>query len=238
MTFIASLEAAAAGYGLDLSPVQLEAFAVYNEMLVDWNEKVNLTAITSPQEVAVKHIIDSLTCYDEGVFPAACSLVDVGTGAGFPGLPLKIFRPDIRLVLLDSLNKRLSFLGAVVERLGLRGVELVHARAEEAGRLKGRREHYQLATSRAVARLNVLAELCLPLVAVGGSFIALKGAQYQEELAEAERAIALLGGQVDTVKPVRLPGLDDTRAVIYVRKTAPTPAAYPRRPGLPEKKPL
>lgn len=238
MTFTASLTAAAAASAIVLSPSQVEAFAVYNDLLVDWNEKVNLTAITDPQEVAVKHVIDSLACYDEAVFPAGCSVIDVGTGAGFPGLPLKIFRPDIRLTLLDSLNKRLIFLREVVERLGLSGVELVHARAEEAGRLKLHRECYRVATSRAVARLNALAELCLPLVAVGGYFIALKGAQYREELDEARRSIALLGGRVETVKPVRLPGLDDCRAVIYVRKAAQTPPAYPRRPGLPEKKPL
>lgn len=238
MTFTASLAAAAADSGLALSPAQLEAFAVYNDLLLAWNEKVNLTAITAPQEVAVKHVVDSLSCYDAGFFPAGCSLVDVGTGAGFPGLPLKIYRPDIRLTLLDSLNKRLAFLAEVVARLGLTGVALVHARAEEAGRQKDHRERYQVATSRAVARLNALAELCLPLVDVGGHFVALKGAQYREELDEAGRAIALLGGKVEAVRPVRLPGLDDSRAVIYIRKAAPTPSAYPRRPGMPEKKPL
>ncbi|HWQ61481.1 MAG TPA: 16S rRNA (guanine(527)-N(7))-methyltransferase RsmG, partial [Negativicutes bacterium] len=178
MTFTASLTAAATDSAIDLSPAQVDAFAVYNDLLVAWNEKMNLTAITAPQEVAVKHVIDSLTCYATDVFPAGCSVVDVGTGAGFPGLPLKIYRPDIRLTLLDSLNKRLNFLHAVVDRLGLNGVELVHARAEEAGRLKVHRERYQVATSRAVARLSTLAELCLPLVAVGGRFVALKGAQY------------------------------------------------------------
>ncbi len=238
MTFAASLAAAAAESGLSLTPAQIEAFAVYNDLLVAWNEKVNLTAITAPQEVAVKHVVDSLSCYDEKYFPAAAAVVDVGTGAGFPGLPLKIYRPDIRLTLLDSLNKRLNFLREVIERLGLTGVEVVHARAEEAGRQKDHRDRYTVATSRAVARLNALAEFCLPFVAVGGHFVALKGAQYREELDEAGRAIAALGGEVAEVRPVRLPGLDDSRAVIYTRKVSPTPAAYPRRPGLPEKKPL
>ncbi|MDR7868749.1 MAG: 16S rRNA (guanine(527)-N(7))-methyltransferase RsmG [Sporomusaceae bacterium] len=238
MTFAASLESAAKASSLALTPAQSEAFATYNDLLVAWNDKVNLTAITAPQEVAVKHVIDSLTCYDEKVFPHDATVVDVGTGAGFPGLPLKIYRPGIRLTLLDSLNKRLNFLREVVERLGLSGVEIVHARAEEAGRMKDHRDRYMVATSRAVARLNVLAELCLPFVAVGGHFVALKGAQYREELDEAVRAIAALGGQVTEVRPVRLPGLDDSRAVIYIRKVSPTPAAYPRRPGLPEKKPL
>ncbi len=165
-------------------------------------------------------------------------MVDVGTGAGFPGLPLKILRPDIRLTLLDSLNKRLYFLQAVVERLALRDVVFVHARAEEAGRHVGHRERYLVAVSRAVARLNVLTELCLPFVAVGGHFIALKGAQYREEVAEAAKAVAALGGRLENVKPVRLPGLEDSRAIVYISKAAPTPPSYPRRPGVPEKKPL
>jgi 16S rRNA (guanine527-N7)-methyltransferase len=229
---------AAEDFGLKLSAAQIEAFACYNEILVSWNEKVNLTAITEPQEVAVKHMIDSLSCYDAAVFPEGCSVVDVGTGAGFPGLPLKIFRPDIKLTLLDSLNKRLLFLQDVVDKLGLEGVSLVHARAEEGGRMKGHREVYQVAVSRAVARLNVLVELCLPFVATGGYFVALKGAQFQEELGEAQRAISIMGGKVAEVKPVSLPGLADSRAVIFVRKVAPTPPAYPRKPGTPEKKPL
>jgi 16S rRNA (guanine527-N7)-methyltransferase len=238
MTFADCLAAAAAESGINLSPAQIGAFVTYNELLLAWNEKVNLTAITAPQEVAVKHVIDSLASYDEKYFPAACAVVDVGTGAGFPGLPLKIFRPDIRLTLLDSLNKRLIFLQEVVERLALRDVALVHARAEEAGRRQSHRERYQVAVSRAVARLNVLAELCMPFVAVGGHFVALKGAQYREEIDEAATAVTALGGRVDAVRSVRLPGLDDSRAVIFVRKTAPTPSAYPRRPGIPEKKPL
>lgn len=238
MTFAASLAAAAAESGLSLTQAQLEAFSLYNDLLLAWNEKVNLTTITAPQEVAVKHVIDSLSCYDGTYFPAAATVVDVGTGAGFPGLPLKIYRPEIRLTLLDSLNKRLNFLREVVDRLGLSGVDIVHARAEEAGRMKDRRDRYLVATSRAVARLNVLAELCLPLVAPGGYFLALKGAQYREELDEAARAIANLGGQVAEVRPVRLPGIDDSRAVIYIRKVSATPDAYPRRPGTPEKKPL
>lgn len=238
MTFAEHLAAAAAAYGLELTAAQQAAFAKYNDLLLAWNENVNLTAITDSREVAVKHMIDSLSCLEAAVFPPAAAVVDVGTGAGFPGLPLKIIRPDIRLTLLDSLNKRLLFLQEVVSALGLTGVNLVHARAEEAGRRPEHRERYQVATSRAVARLNVLAELCLPFVGVGGHFVALKGAQYEEELAEAARAVKTLGGEVAAVRPVSLPGLADRRAVIYINKKAATPAAYPRRPGLPEKKPL
>lgn len=238
MNFADALTGAASCFGLELTPEQVAAFSLYNELLVAWNEKINLTTITDPQEVAVKHVIDSLSCYDPELFPEDSTAVDVGTGAGFPGLPLKIFRPDIRLTLMDSLNKRLLFLQEVVDRLALKDVTLVHARAEEAGRSKQHRERYRLGLSRAVARLNVLAELCLPLIACGGYFIALKGAQYREELQEADKALTMLGGQVAAVRTVRLPGLDDGRAVIYVRKTAATPANFPRRPGIPEKKPL
>ncbi|MDT8903351.1 16S rRNA (guanine(527)-N(7))-methyltransferase RsmG [Anaeroselena agilis] len=238
MTFAASLAAAAKESGIELTNAQLEAFTVYNDLLVAWNEKVNLTAITAPHEVAVKHVIDSLSCYDEQVFPDDAAVIDVGTGAGFPGLPLKIYRPGIRITLLDSLNKRLNFLREIVERLGLAGVEIVHGRAEEAGRQKTHRERYMVATSRAVARLNVLAELCLPFVSMGGHFVALKGAQYRDELDEAGVAITALGGRIADVRTVRLPGLDDSRAVVYIQKISATPGAYPRRPGLPEKKPL
>lgn len=238
MTFANILADAAQEFGIELTTKQLQAFTLYNELLLEWNKKVNLTTIVEPREVAVKHIIDSLSCYDEAVFPKDCTVVDVGTGAGFPGLPLKILRPDINLTLLDSLNKRLIFLQEVVDHLVLAGVTLVHSRAEEAGHQKEHRERYQVALSRAVARLNVLTELCLPFVQSGGHFVALKGAQYQEELTEAAKAIITLGGKVVNVRPVHLPGLEDSRAVIYLQKVTLTPTNYPRRPGLPEKKPL
>lgn len=238
MTFAAALAEAAAAFGRPLTHAQMCAFTVYHDLLRAWNEKINLTAITEPRDVAVKHFVDSLACYKEEIFPVGCAVVDVGTGAGFPGLPLKIIRPDIRLILLDSLNKRLNFLREVAEQLEVTGVEYVHARAEDGGRRSGLRDAHRVAVSRAVARLNVLAELCLPFVEPGGYFVALKGAQYREELAEAAGAIEKLCGVVEDVRPVRLPGLEDSRAVIYVRKTAPTPATYPRRPGIPEKKPL
>jgi len=238
MNFTGYLQQAAADYGLSISPEQVADYAVYYEMLIEWNQKMNLTAITEPQEVAVKHMIDSLSCYNESVFPVGCSVIDVGTGAGFPGLPLKIWRSDIKLTLLDSLNKRVTFLQNVVGRLGLGNVDVIHSRAEEGARQKLFREQFNVAVSRAVARLNILCELCLPFVTVGGHFVALKGAQYQQEADEAVRAIELLGGEITTIQPVKLPGLDDSRAVIYIKKVKPTPAAYPRRPGQPEKKPL
>ena len=232
------LAKAAMQYGLDLASEQLVAMDNYYQRLLVWNEKINLTAITEPHEVAVKHMVDSLSCYQEELFTPGVSLIDVGTGAGFPGIPLKIFQQDIELTLMDSLNKRLNFLREVIDDLALAEVQTVHARAEEAGKNKQYREQYQLAVSRAVARLNVLCELCLPFVKVGGWFIALKGAQYEEEVREAAKAVTLLGGKIETIKPVNLPGLTDKRAVIYIKKIASTPQTYPRKAGTPEKKPL
>ncbi|MBP2642344.1 MAG: rsmG [Firmicutes bacterium] len=238
MNFVDAFCEAAEKIGLEFETSQIEAYRLYQELLIEWNQKVNLTAITQPDEIAIKHMIDSILCYDPNVFPAECSVIDVGTGAGFPGLPLKIFRPDLKLTLLDSLNKRLVFLQEVVNRLALKDVILVHSRAEDGARKKEHRDIYQVAVSRAVARLNVLSELCLPYVKPGGSFIALKGLHYQEEVAGAKTAITCLGGEIGQIKPVKLPGLDDGRAIIYITKIKATPKNFPRRPGVPEKIPL
>lgn len=238
MNFSKFLQQSAERYDVMLTDEQLKAFHTYYELLIEWNQKMNLTAITEPQEVAVKHMIDSLSCYDRTVFKPDCSMIDVGTGAGFPGLPLKIMHPSFRLTLLDSLNKRVNFLQCVVQALGLHGVEVIHSRAEDGARQKPFRELFDVAVSRAVARLNVLCELCLPFLKVGGYFVALKGAQHQQELDEAKNAIALLGGRLERVQAVKLPDIEDSRAVIYIKKVKPTINLYPRRPGLPEKNPL
>ena len=238
MEFTEALRAAAAAAGIALSEAQLAAFTRYYELLIAWNEKMNLTAITAPEDVAVKHIIDSLAAYDAALFGGAPAVIDVGTGAGFPGLPLKIFAPSIRLTLMDSLAKRLAFLEAVVEDLGLTGVTCVHARAEDAAHEPQRRERYDIAVSRAVARLPVLLEYTLPFVKKGGHLIALKGRTAEEEATDAKRALKLLGGRLETIRPVTLPGLSDKRAVLTITKIAPTPKAYPRKAGTPAKKPL
>ena len=238
MNFTEALEQAAREYGLSLTPKQLSDFTVYYELLIEWNEKMNLTAITDPQEVAIKHVVDSLSCMDTEFLPENCTLIDVGTGAGFPGFPIKIMRPDIRLTLLDSLNKRVSFLKEVGSRLDIQDVNYIHGRAEEVARTKEHREKYQVSSARAVARLNILCELCIPFLSLNGCFIAPKGAQYQEELNEAKNALSILGAKAVKVAPVKLPVIEDIRAVIYIQKTKPTPQAYPRRPGIPEKKPL
>ena len=236
--FTTELRAAAEAASLSLSEEQILKFTRYDALLVDWNERMNLTAITEPRDVAVKHMVDSLTAYDAALFSGAPTVIDVGTGAGFPGIPLKIFDPSIRLTLMDSLAKRLAFLEAVVEDLGLTGVTCVHARAEDAAHEPQRRERYDIAVSRAVARLPVLLEYTLPFVKKGGHLIALKGRTAEEEATNAKRALKLLGGRLETIRPVTLPGLSDKRAVLTITKIAPTPKAYPRKAGTPAKKPL
>ena len=238
MTFTEALQEAAAKYGLNLTEGQISDFNAYYELLVEWNQKINLTALTAPEDVAVKHIIDSLSCFKPELFKPGTSLIDVGTGAGFPGLPLKIYYPDLKLTLLDSLNKRVKFLQLVVDKLGLKGVEVIHARSEEAARQKKYREKFDLASARAVARLPILAEYCLPFVRQGGMFIALKGRQYEEEMAEADKAVKVLGGKIAEAVPVKLPGLEDKRAVIYIAKIKKTPSVYPRKAGTPERNPI
>ena len=236
--FKEELAKAATEYGISLSDTQMAQYNRYFELLVEWNEKINLTAITEPKEVAIKHIIDSITAYDKNLFQKGTTVIDVGTGAGFPGLPLKIFCPEIKLTLMDSLNKRIKFLQTVVEELGLKDVDCVHARAEEGARNKKYREAFDIAVSRAVARLPILCEYCLPFVKKGGHFIALKGMQYNDEAEEAAKAIKVMGGSHTEIRPVKLPELDDKRAVITITKTMPTPKAYPRKAGTPTKNPI
>ena len=226
--FIKILDEAAGKAGFNLTPLQLEQFDTYYRMLVETNKVMNLTALTEPQDVAVKHFVDSLMAYDT-YFPGKV-LADVGTGAGFPGIPLKIFCPSLKVVLIDSLAKRLNFLQNVIEALQLQDIECVHLRAEDAGKNAAHREKYDIVTARAVARLSVLAEYCL--------FIALKGSKYKEEINDAAKALNILGGKLVSACQVELPGLDDGRAVVAIKKVKPSPKAYPRKAGLPEKHPL
>ena len=236
--FEQELERASALYGLPLDAKQIEKFGIYYRLLIEWNAKMNLTAITEPREVAVKHIVDSLTALRGIEERDSLRLIDVGTGAGFPGIPLKIVRPDLQLTLLDSLKKRVHFLETVVEALGLEGVKCLHGRAEEAARQSALRERFDIAVSRAVARLPVLAEYLLPFVCIGGTAIALKGLHSEEEAKEAERAVKILGGRAIESIPVALPGLSDKRAVLVIKKERTTPKAYPRKAGKPAKEPL
>ena len=222
----------AAPFGVEISADLAERLDVYARLLVEWNEKMNLTGITNPQGIAVKHFADSLTVaplLPKGKF----SLIDVGTGAGFPGVPLALLRADCRLTLLDSLNKRLTFLDTVCREVGL-SVTRVHARAEEGGRRKELRERFDVAVARAVAAMPVLSEYCLPFVKVGGCFLALKGPDADREKAEASRGIGVLGGKVTGVDAFTLPkeAVEGTetmeRRLIRVEKVRSTPPAYPR----------
>lgn len=212
-----------------LTPEQIGRFAVYYEMLTDWNTRMNLTALTAPEDVAVKHIIDSLTAYDAALFDEAATLIDVGTGAGLPGIPLALYAPHIAVTLMDALQKRVRFLREVTAAMGLTNTRCIHARAEEAARQAEHRERYDIAVSRAVARMPVLLAYTLPLVRVGGTLLALKGRAYAEEAAEGAATANILGGGRIHARPVHLPGLDDMRAILAVRKERPTPNAYPRR---------
>ena len=236
--FEESLAARAAEAGIPLTAEQIGQFSVYHEMLLDWNMRMNLTALTAPEDVAVKHIIDSLTAYDAALFDGARTLIDVGTGAGLPGIPLAVYAPHLTVTLLDSLNKRVRFLTEVTAAMGLQNVRCIHARAEEAARTAEHRAAYDIAVSRAVARLPVLLEYTLPFVRVGGTLLALKGRAYAEEQKEARRAAEVLGGGRITARPVHLPGLDDVRAILTVTKERQTPAAYPRGGGAPTRRPL
>jgi 16S rRNA (guanine527-N7)-methyltransferase len=240
----------AARLGFNLGERELGLFQRYYEMLVDWNTRVNLTAITDYEGVQVRHFLDSLTVGaalleelgHDGERPAGpphgFAIADVGSGAGFPGVPLQIVWPDIRLMLNDSIGKKTGFLQALDEELGLRDVEVVTARAEELGQNKLHRERYDAVTARAVASLPVLCEYCLPLVKVGGIFLAPKKGDISQELEGAEKAASVLGGEGPRIHSFRLPGEEGERYVVAIRKARATPPGYPRRVGLAKARPL
>jgi 16S rRNA (guanine527-N7)-methyltransferase len=242
--------------GLCLTSEQVQAFQAYYRELSGWNRKFNLTTVTRCDEVQIKHFLDSLTCLvalpvagaarDQPLpsvvplsskeLPLQC--VDVGTGAGFPGLPVKIMRPELRMTLLESSRKKITFLAHLLSTLGIEGVELLWARAEDVGQDPGHRERYDVVLARAVAEMSELAEYCLPLCRKGGYFIAQKGAEIEAELTAAEAAIGVLGGSLREVKTLYLPRLKEPRSLVLVDKVGQTPRKYPRRPGMPKKRPL
>ena len=237
MTFSNYVKAHINTYGLDLTDAQIDQLQRFYEQVVTTNEHMNLTGITEPEEFALKHVVDSLSCYDPKYFTKGAAVIDLGTGAGFPGVPLSIYDPSLRITLFDSLQKRLRFLDGVVEDLGLQGLQTLHGRAEDLAHQEYR-ESFDLLTSRAVARLSILLEWGLPYVKVGGYMVALKGSIVQEELEESKRAVAILGGEIVEVKEVTLPTLDDKRAIVYIKKVKPTPKKYPRKPKEIKIKPL
>ena len=228
---------------LPLSAESIKAFQIYAAMLRKWNEKMNLTNITDDQGIAIRHFIDSLTLVahieeeERKQGRRDLSLIDVGTGAGFPGIPLKVTMPELDVTLLDSLKKRISFLDAVCEQLELQKIKTVHARAEEGAKSKQYREKFDISTARAVAALPTLCEYCLPYVKVGGIFLAMKG-HAEEETEAAMKAIVTLGGTLEKVHNFTLPGTDMQRSIVVIRKIRPTPAKYPRSQGKPEKEPI
>ncbi len=222
--------------GIGISDEQLLKFQCYAELLVEWNEKMNLTAIVEPHDIAVKHFIDSISLLKCITVPQDASVIDIGTGAGFPGIPLKIMRNDIKLSLLDSLNKRLIFLQTVCETLELES-NRIHSRAEDGGRNPQMREKYDIAVSRAVANLPALCEYCLPYVKVGGLFIAMKGPDGASELEQSQKAVQALGGKVERIISLTLPD-DLQRTVIVINKVEKTAATYPRRGVKINKQPL
>jgi 16S rRNA (guanine527-N7)-methyltransferase len=229
--------------GLRLNENHLRAFEIYYGELVAWNEKFNLTAITDYDQVQIKHFLDSLTCL-LAVRGRALDLgrptraIDIGAGAGFPGLPIKIVCPDLRLTLLEATGKKVGFLEHMVSRLGLAGVEVIKGRAEELGRDVAHRECYDMALARAVAELPVLVEYALPFCRLGGLFVAQKGAEGDAEARAAEGAIATLGGVLRRIVSLELPNLTEPRSLVVIEKVAPAPEKYPRRPGIPSKRPI
>ncbi len=249
-------------FGICLSDEQMKKFMDYYEFLIEWNSFMNLTAITDFNEVVLKHFVDSLAVYQADIFQktisdkrrcsegsgeverfdkkedSIISMIDIGTGAGFPGIPLKIVFPEIRVVLLDSLNKRVNFLNTVIENLDLKNIEAIHGRAEDLARNEKYREQYDLCVSRAVANLSTLTELCIPFVKKGGYFISYKSEKVKEELSAGRKAVDILGGKMEDILEYQLPDSDINRSLLLIRKEKNTPKKYPRKAGTPAREPL
>lgn len=224
--------------GIELTDKQVEQFIQYFEILVEWNKVMNLTGITEYEEVVEKHFVDSLSLVKVLNLQTRETVIDIGTGAGFPGIPLKIAFPHLKITLLDSLNKRIKFLNTVIDTLALENIETIHGRAEDFAKQAEYREQYDLCVSRAVANLSTLSEYCLPYVKVGGMFVPYKSGEIDEEVKNASKAISILGGKnIDTVK-FQLPGTDIGRSFVKIEKIKNTAKKYPRKAGLPSKEPL
>lgn len=224
--------------GLTFTDEQMELFAQYDDFLIDYNTKINLTRIIDPREVAVKHFGDSLTLLTQDVLPQGASIADVGTGAGFPGIPLAISRPDLQITLMDSLRKRIEFLRELIQALGITNVTLVWGRAEELGQNPQYRDRFDIVIARAVAPLRVLVELCLPLTKTNGVFFAMKGPKAEEEVEAATNALKIIGGKLIGTRIVVLPLLKEMRTLVHILKNRPTPREYPRKAGTPERQPI
>lgn len=227
--------------GISLHKEQINKFSRYLELLIQWNQKINLTSLKTPREIISKHFLDSISCIevmDKYVDIEGISIIDVGTGAGFPGIPIKIVYPSISLSLLEARKKKTIFLEKIVEEMNFQQVEILNGRAEVFGKCPDHREKYDIVLSRAVALLSTLSEYCLPLVRVGGFFIAQKGRSYKEEINKALRTIPLLGGELIGVENIQIPFINQERHLLVIKKIKDTPSKYPRKEGLPQKRPL
>ena len=238
MKFFDLMKEAANEVGLELTEVQYEQFIKYMRLLQEWNEKINLTAITEDEEVIKKHFIDCIKAFKSDAIKNARNIIDVGTGAGFPGLPIAIMNQNVEVTLLDSLNKRINYLNIVVRELGLKNVTTIHSRAEDGARKQELREKFDVATSRAVANMAVLSEFCMPYVRKGGYFVALKVPSIDEELKNAGNAIKTLGGELKGIIEVSIEETDLKHNIVEVEKIKPCPKTYPRKAGTITKKPL
>jgi len=238
MTDVNTLVNGAKMLGLEMDQKNINDFTLYKELLKEWNEKINITTITDDFEIDIKHFIDSITPLTTGLFKDNIKVIDIGTGGGFPGLPLKIMKRDLDVLLVDSTMKKINFLNDVINKIGLEKIQAIHGRAEEMGRDPLYREKFDVAISRAVAQLNTLCEYCLPFVKVGGYFISMKGSDIDEELKEASNSIKVLGGKLKEVKLIKLPLSDINHSLIIIEKIKETATKYPRGGGKPRKKPL
>lgn len=223
---------------VELTDKQVSQFIKFYEMLVEWNKVMNLTGITEYDEVVMKHFVDSLSIVKVNGFDNVTSIIDVGTGAGFPGIPLKIVFPEIKITLLDSLNKRIRFLNAVIDELELENIETIHGRAEDFSKKEDYREQYDLCVSRAVANLATLSEYCLPYVKEDGYFLPYKSGDIKEEAANSKKAVKILGGSIEDIISFEIPDTDMARTILKIHKTKATPKRFPRKAGLPTKEPI
>lgn len=238
MKFFELMKIASNDVGLEFTELQYEQFIKYMRLLQEWNEKINLTAITEDEEVIKKHFIDCIKSFKSEPIRKAKAIIDVGTGAGFPGLPIAIMNQNVKVTLLDSLNKRINFLNLVVKELGLKNVTTIHSRAEDGARKPELREKFDVATSRAVANMAVLSEFCMPYVKKGGYFVALKGPAIDEELENGKKAIKILGGELKEIIEISIEETDLKHNIVEIKKINMCPKAYPRKAGTVNKKPL
>lgn len=238
MEYFDILNEACNNEGIEFNEEKYSKFIKYKEMIKEWNEKVNLTAIVEDDEIIKKHFIDSIKVFKFEKLKNGRKVIDIGTGGGFPGIPMKIVNPSTEVVLLDSLNKRINFLNEVIKDLELNNIRTIHGRAEDFARESRYREKFDVATSRAVANLTVLSEFCLPYVKVGGYFVAMKGPAIEEEMKDAKNAIKILGGQVEKIIEVDIEGSDLNHNLVVIKKIKETPSKYPRKAGMVTKNPL